>query len=271
MPTKRTLIVVGYGNMAKAILTQNIYIFTHYEVFISGRHNEKIDSFIRECDLEEKAKILEIHHKEISVENSDILLCVKPKGLESFAFVGRANCVYSVLAGISIAEISSKIQASTYIRLMPNIAACVKKSATAMYIESRDSKDSVDLEHIKALVDSFGKAVIVDNESLINASIATSGSSIAFLALIAESLIDAGLYEGLTYSQSVALVRQTFEGFADILQDEDPNALKYAISSPGGTTITGLAILEQEGVKGAMMKAAHQAVQRALELGKSPK
>lgn len=271
MPTKRTLIVVGYGNMAKAILTQNIYIFTHYEVFISGRHNEKIDSFIRECDLEEKAKILEIHHKEIFVENSDILLCVKPKGLESFAFVGRANCVYSVLAGISVAEISSKIQASTYIRLMPNIAACVKKSATAMYIESRDSKDSVDLEHIKALVDSFGKAVIVDNESLINASIATSGSSIAFLALIAESLIDAGLYEGLTYSQSVALVRQTFEGFADILQDKDPNALKYAISSPGGTTITGLAILEQEGVKGAMMKAAHQAVQRALELGKSPK
>ena len=266
MPPKRTLLVVGYGNMAKAILTQNTYIFEHYQVFISGRHSHKIRSFIQECGLEKNVEILSVEKGQMDINGKDILLCVKPRGLESFNFMGKANCVYSVLAGINVSNICSKIKAQTYIRLMPNIAAYAKKSATAVYVQPQDSQD---LSIIQAFIESFGNAVMVENESLIDASIATSGSSIAFLALVAESLIDAGIYEGLTYTQSMALVKQTFAGFAQVLEDKTPNELKYAISSPAGTTIAGLAILEQEGVSGAIMKAAHQAVERSLEIGKT--
>ena len=263
---KQTLLVIGYGNMAKAILTHNDFIASHFNVFLTGRDLQKAKDCIAQCGIE--AQIYTPQYLDskpvLDIQDSVVLLCTKPKGLDSFIFQGKA--VYSVLAGVGIETLEKWLQSCHIVRLMPNIAAFSKNSATAFYHKSYTQQaDSKINAEILAFLESFGKAVSVDNEALIESSIATSGSSIAFLALIAESLIDAGILEGLTHAQSQELVKQTFLGFATELATKSPNELKYAISSPGGTTIRGLAILEELGVRGAFIKAAHTAVEHARD------
>ena len=267
----KMLLVVGYGNMAKAILAQNTFIAQHYHLLISGRDSQKIQNFISSNHLNAQAFLTTQEQGQyvLDCENKDILLCTKPKGLESFIFKGKADNVYSVLAGVGIAYIQSHIQSHCIIRLMPNIAAHSKSSATAFYYCHQNNLDSILQREIRAFIESFGSAVRVDNEILIESSIATSGSAIAFLSLVAESLIDAGVLEGLTHAQSEALVKQCFAGFAKELAHKSPSELKYAISSPGGTTIRGLSALEECGVRGAFIKAAHIAAQYAKDCATS--
>ena len=105
--------------------------------------------------------------------------------------------------------------------------------------------------------------VVVDKEELIDAAIATSGSSPAFIALIAQALIDAGVREGLNCAQSRELVCGMFEGFASLLAESRPQEIIDAIASPAGTTIEGLSVLENRAVRGAIIEAAHQAVLKA--------
>lgn len=270
---KKTLLVIGYGNMAKAILTHNDFISSHFSVLITGRDLQKAKDCIAKCGIE--AQIYTPQYVDskpvLDIQDKVILLCTKPKGLYNFTFQGKAQCVYSVLAGVGIEALEKQLQSSHIVRLMPNIAAFSKNSATAFYHKSytqssrtQDTDSNFNAE-ILAFLESFGKAISVDNEALIESSIATSGSSIAFLALIAESLIDAGILEGLTHAQSQDLVKQTFLGFATELATKSPSELKYAISSPGGTTIRGLAILEELGVRGAFIKAAHTAAEHARD------
>lgn len=268
----KTLIVIGYGNMAKAILSQNVFIKAHYHTLVAGRNITKIHHFIDEhCPYAEAyATNMSKQKYRIDCQDKDVLLCIKPKAMEHFIFEGRARCVYSVLAGVGIESLSQAIKAHYIIRLMPNIAAHSKLSATAFYCHKSENAlndvDSILQSDIKPFIESFGTGIMLDNEELIESSIATSGSGIAFLALVAESLIDAGVLEGLTHAQSLALVRQSFVGFADILKSKSPSELKYAISSPGGTTIRGLSALEQNGIRGAFINAAHISAQYARDL-----
>jgi len=97
-----------------------------------------------------------------------------------------------------------------------------------------------------------------------------SGSGPAYILLLLESLIDAGVLMGLPRSTARELVVQTALGTATMLAEigKHPGELKDQITSPGGTTIHGLQILEERGVRGAFMAAVQTATQRSLELGK---
>ncbi len=266
----KSLIVVGYGNMAEAILAHNSFLAKTYDIFIAGRNLQKINSFISAHNL--KAQSLETKCSDekyvIECDGKNILLCIKPHAIENFIFKGKAKCVYSVLAGVNVDKLREHIDVICVIRAMPNIAARSKLSATAFYTHSMMPEDEFKLllqNEIYPFIESFGIALKVQQEKLIESSIATSGSGIAFLALVAESLVDAGILEGLTYTQSIALVRQCFIGFAKELGHKTPSELKYTISSPGGTTIRGLNALEQSGVRGAIINAAHIAAQYAKD------
>lgn len=251
--------------MAQAILSENPYLASRYTVYIAGRDLGKAQNFIAQNALQ--ANVIE-SLEPLDIQESVLLLCVKPKGLSNFTFKGKARCVYSAMAGVDIESLKAHIQSDIFVRFMPNIAARYKLSASAYYVDFSPlltDMDSLIAQEICPFLESFGLSVRVDTESLIESSIATSGSSIAFLALVAEALIDAGVYEGLNHSQSAQLVSQTFSGFAKALQEQSPSALKYAISSPGGTTIRGLAVLEECGVRGAFMRAASRSAQHARD------
>ena len=266
----KKLLFIGYGNMAKAIGSGIIEsgLAKEYEITIIGRDETKAQALCEFLRTSSKTENLHINalkaDSHIDVQDCEVLLCVKPHAFSAFAYNGEASIVYSVMAGIGIKNLHSHINARNVVRIMPNVGALHRQSASCVYIKNPNT----DKERIIRLVESFGNCVLVDNEDLIDSSIATSGSSPAFLALIAESLIDCGVYNGLTHSQSAELVAQTFKGFATLLANTSPKDIKTSITSPSGTTARGLAVLEKCAVRGAIMQAGIESINRAKELGK---
>ncbi len=263
------LLVLGYGNMAHAIVKGILDSAQKFEcITIAGRDFTKAQEFCKSFATHEKASILYPQgiatNAVLELESFDsALFCIKPYGIDSFKFAGSVEIAYSVMAGIDIARIKKAISAQNYVRIMPNVGAYFGESASCVFAQSANNNDA-----IKAFVESFGNCVFVDSEALIDASIATSGSSPAFLALVAQSLIDCGVYHGLSFSQAQELVGQTFKGFASLLETASPESIKQSITSPNGTTARGLACLEKLGVRGAFIQAGIESIARAQELAK---
>lgn len=255
---KQKLLFIGHGNMALAIIkgALNAQLNQKYDFEITGRNQERLKNFLKLHNLESHFKIIPAEC-DLDITDKIILLCIKPYGIDSFSYTGKAHACLSVLAGTSIQTISKYIDSKGYVRIMPNTAASYQKSSSAVFC------NNIQIESIQDIILSFGNCIEVDSEDLIDASIATSGSAPAFIALIAQALIDSGVKEGLTRSQSKALVRGMFDGFAKLLNDKEPQEIIDAITSPGGTTIEGLSVLEKQAVRGAIIEAAHQAVLKA--------
>lgn len=280
------ILIIGYGAMAAAI-AQGLNGKYHME--ICGRDPSKARDFIARLGLQ-NAVALEVSAKSVAespildIQDKILLLCIKPYGLGSFCYKGRAKSVYSVLAGVSIAKLAAHIQATSYVRLMPNIAALHGCSATTAFcspvrldlerqtpksqaLESPALESRFSLEALRAQAEmicrGFGEIVFVQDEKLIDSSIATSGSAPAFLALVAQALVDSGVMVGLSRADSSALVAQTFAGMGELLKHHSPQELIDKVTTPGGTTIEGLAVLESRGVRGAFMQAARASVEKA--------
>ena len=273
----QTIIIVGYGAMARAI-TYGLSRIGKYHLEMCGRDVSKAQMLINEFALKNATAIAlessssnqcDSSHNtlestqgnalSIDIQDKIVFLCVKPYGLGSFHYVGQARAVYSVLAGVSVATLQSHISAQAYIRLMPNVAASQLDSATAAFCVNADMKQA------QEICESFGSVVFVEDEKLIDASIATSGSSPAFLALIAQALVDSGVRAGLKREDSFKLVARTFEGVGLLmhLENRTPQEIIDMVTTPGGTTIEGLAVLESSGVRGAIMRACQASVSKA--------
>lgn len=260
----QTILIIGYGNMAGAIARG---LSGTFRLEICGRDVRKAKAFIEQHQLQ-NAKAIPLESSMpnkpllIDVEGKIVLLCIKPYGLSSFCYKGRAKSLYSVLAGVSIATLASFIDSKALIRLMPNIGAQCALSATAVF--------GVDMDMLEArtICEAFGSVVFVGSEALIDSSIATSGSASAFLALIAQALIDAGVREGLLRKDSATLVQKTFEGVGALLQNTSPQEIIDTITTPGGTTAEGLSVLESQAVRGALIQACHKSVKKAKAMQK---
>ncbi|WP_104733560.1 pyrroline-5-carboxylate reductase [Helicobacter felis] len=123
--------------------------------------------------------------------------------------------------------------------------------------------------YVREILKCFGSCVEVQSEALIDASLATNGSSLAFLSMAAQALVSAGVREGLSVNQASELVEQSFKGFAQLLQESDPQEIIDSICTPGGATIAGLSVLEEKAFKGILMQACHIAVRKGRTKFKS--
>lgn len=298
------LIIIGYGNMAKAILAgllrQKKDILGITNIVIMGRNPSKIapflESFFAQNESEYKDSITLQVGNNIKCDNSAILLAFKPNNLSEFSFSGEAEIVYSVLAGISIETLKSHIESKHFANLMPNVAAHFGLSSTAVLWEHdklkiktikqagemlnalvdnnndlhevREKYLSETKSRIESFVKSFGNCVFVETQKELNASIATNGSTPAILALIAQGIIDAGVASGLKLESSKALVAQTFLGVAHLLQEKSPQEIKDSITSPGGTTAVALLHCNKKGVQGHITQGLINAVAKAESLQK---
>jgi pyrroline-5-carboxylate reductase len=207
-----------------------------------------------------------------AADSDVVVVAVKPGdvvgALTSCADAVRADAlVLSIAAGVTIAAIEGALPDRPVVRAMPNTGALVGQGAAA--IAAGAYATDQDLALAERVLGAVGLVVRVQ-ESQLDAVTGLSGSGPAYVFLVAESLIEAGVLVGLTRDTSAALVRQTFVGAAALMGDgsESPEALRAAVTSPGGTTAAGLRALEAHGVRAAFLEAVEAATARSEQLGR---
>jgi pyrroline-5-carboxylate reductase len=176
--------------------------------------------------------------------------------------------VLSIAAGVTISTLEGLVPGRPVIRAMPNTPALVGLGAAAIAAGTHAGEEHLSrAESILAVVGTVARVP----ESRLDAVTGLSGSGPAYVFLVAEALIEAGVHAGLPRTVSQALVIQTLLGSATLLAQgpDGPEALRAAVTSPGGTTAAGLAALEARAVRAAFLEAVTAATARSRELGGS--
>lgn len=197
------------------------------------------------------------------------VLAVKPQMIPDVAAqlgalgIGR---MLSIAAGVRLASIEAAVPTGTaVVRAMPNTPSLVGMGAAA--IAGGTAATEADLAWAETILGAVGTVVRV-TEDQINAVTGLSGSGPAYVFLIAEALIDAGVLVGLPREIAADLAIQTLRGSAELLAAGTPPAEARAnVTSPGGTTAAGLRALESAGVRAALIDAVVAAATRAGEMG----
>jgi pyrroline-5-carboxylate reductase len=198
------------------------------------------------------------------------IIAVKPGDVDAAgralasAGVGR---VLSIAAGVPLARLESAVGVGVpVVRAMPNTPALVGAGAAAIAAGQAAGDD--DLIWAESILGAVGTVVRVP-EALLDAVTGLSGSGPAYVFLVAEALIDAGVLVGLPRPTAVALATQTLLGAARLLAEtgDAPDTLRAAVTSPGGTTAAGLRVLESAGVRAAFLDAVAAATERSKQLG----
>jgi pyrroline-5-carboxylate reductase len=200
---------------------------------------------------------------------SAALIAVKPYDVATACAAAAhagASRLLSIAAGISLAALQEAAGPEVIVvRAMPNTPALVGKGAAA--ICGGVSADDADLAWAESILGAVGIVVRVP-EAQLDAVTGLAGSGPAYLFLVAEALIDAGVLAGLSRANAVDLVTQLMVGSAALLADRgDPAALRAMVTSPGGTTAAGLRALEEAAVRSAFLEAVMAATARSRELG----
>ena len=202
---------------------------------------------------------------------SAILLTVKAgdarKVLREIRDVTDQKLVISLMAAVSIQRLQKELPKSKLVRAMPNIAATIGEAITAYSLGSGLTKE--DVERVKLVLGCFGDYIEVP-EHLMNAVTALSGSGPAYIALLIEAMVGAGVKVGIPRDISFKLVTKTLTGTADLLSQSNihPAELRDAVTTPAGTTIAGIYELERGSIRTSMMNAVDAATQAAERVAK---
>jgi len=241
------LTIVGTGSMAVALAEG---LKAKYELEFMGRDRDKLEKLSAEYSA--TYKLLE---SQGSIEGKRILLCVKPYALNAVAkqLSGKASILYSILAGTTIESLRSDIKAEYIVRAMPNVAASFGASATALTGDESVKDEAVEI------FSAVGESIWLGSEKELDIATAVAGSGPAYLALVAEAMMDGAVKQGLKREDSMRFVQALFSGFAPLLVSKHPALIKDSVMSPGGTTAAGYSALEEKGVRDGFIKAIEAA------------
>ena len=256
---------VGVGNMGFPIMQGAISLFGAESVTFLTKRKEHMEELENKTGAVAAASLTEL------VRGSDIVvLCVKPQYVgELYAEIKQAmtkeKLIVSIMAGVSIDTLLKETNASRVIRTMPNTPAIRKEGMTCICYSDLVTEE--DAELVKKLFLSVGKVEEIP-ETLMNAAILANGSSPAFAYIFMEALADAAVKYGIPRAMAYRLVGQTVLGSAKMVLEsgKHPGELKDAVCSPGGTTIAGVAALEEYGLRNAVIKAADACYEKATKL-----
>jgi pyrroline-5-carboxylate reductase len=206
---------------------------------------------------------------------SVILVAVKPQAIDSVLpllarLAGPATVVMSIAAGKSIASFERALPKGTaVVRAMPNTPAAIGRGISGAVANSETT--AAQKQICNDLLGAVGDVVWIENEALIDAVTAVSGSGPAYVFLLTEVLASAGKAAGLDAATAMQLARATVSGAGELLlrSASDPATLRQNVTSPGGTTAAALAVLMREGngLKELMTEAVLAAQKRGRELG----
>lgn len=267
MLTNHTIGFIGGGNMAEAII----------KGLLAG--GVQASSILVAEPLAARREFLTSEYAVAASESGPgvagkadiIILAIKPQMADAILSelspaITVSKLVISIMAGISTSFIEEILSSALrVVRVMPNAAALIQAAASAICPGSNAGKE--DLETTREIFSRVG-TVVTTSEKLMDAVTGLSGSGPAYVFNFIEALSDAGVKNGLARDVSLALAVQTVLGAARMVSEtgEHPALLKEKVTSPGGTTIAGLHILENGRFHGLVMDAVDSACLRSKEL-----
>lgn len=264
--------IIGVGNMGAAIVEGIKKSFPEIVIGI-------MDTDIKKAEMISKTvegKIFQSdNYKDFCSYSDIIILAVKPQYLDGL-FVQLSGYtknkkIISIAAGKTISYFVEKTGSNNIIRFMPNIAATVSESITA--VSPGQNATEVFIKEAVEIAESIGSAVIL-SESQMSAFTGLSGSGIAYVLSFIHALAMGGTEQGIPYDLSLKIAIDTVKGAAAILNKdvisggpiENPISLLTKVTSAGGTTIAGISALEEGGMTATVMNAVNRASKRASEL-----
>ncbi len=269
MTDQMTVGFIGGGNMGEALIRGLIQSGTvpSDRIRVFDISSERLEHLKNAYGVRTDATL-----EECARGSSVVILAVKPQNMDEVlsalaSAVSHTPLVISIAAGVPISRIEKALpQGIPVVRVMPNTPALILEGASGL-ARGRHATD-VHMETALAVFRAVGTAHELE-EKLLDAVTGLTGSGPAYVLQFIEALIDGGVLMGIPRPVAKDLVVQLVVGTARMLKEtgKHPAELKDMVTSPGGTTIHGLEILEKEGVRGALMGAVRAATERSKALG----
>jgi pyrroline-5-carboxylate reductase len=260
---------IGAGAIAEALLGGILEkkIAAPADVFLSD-HKEQRCQY-----LMDKYQVKAFVGAERFLPKVDVLfLAIKPQVAkmaieEIYEQVSAKTIVVSVVAGLSTDVLEQYFVKQPVIRVMPNTPVSVGEGMSALALGKNATRN--DGQIIENLFNAVGKALVV-KESAMDAVTGLSGSGPGYAFVMIDALADAGVMAGLPRQAAITLAAQTLLGAAKMVltTNEHPAVLRDKVTSPAGTTIAGIRVLEQSGVRAALIDAVQAAADKSKAMGK---
>ena len=261
---------LGAGNMGEAIIKGLLQtgLVPASSIAATDARPDRLEQVARQHGVRAAAD-----NRALIAECDVIILAVKPQVMaavmrEIAPAVDASKLLISIAAGIATHTLRECLgRPARLIRVMPNTPALVLEGATA--IARAEGLEAGDLDTAQELFGAVGRVVVLDEDHL-DAVTGLSGSGPAYVAMVIEALADGGVRMGLDRATAMTLAAQTVLGSAKLLMETGahPGQLKDMVTSPGGTTIAGVAALEAGGLRHTLISAVERATERSRELGR---
>jgi len=256
--------VVGCGVMGSAFAR---HFAKKHSVLLHDRDPMKAQSLAKEIGTAFEENLTNcLQHADV------ILLAIKPKDLSSIAKAASSSLsdnkiLISILAGTPIALLRKHFPTGAIVRSMPNLALAYGQGVVGLAESAHLSLETKRI--VDSLLEGIGLVAWMP-EDKIEALTALSGSGIGFVLVMIEAMMDGGVYLGFTAQEAREFVLKTMEGAIALMKEsgKHPAELKLNIASPGGTTIAGLKVLEEKGVRPGIVHALVACHEKAINMQK---
>lgn len=264
----KRIAVLGVGKLGEALISGMIDagIVSKKQFIATAAHKERLEIVRNKLDIETT-----LSNTEAVTKAHLVLVCVKPQTVEEVLrqvadAITPDHIVVSVAASVTTRLMEGVInKAVPVIRTMPNTPCLVKKGMTALAPGKHATAEH--LAQARKIFDAIGRTVILDEKHM-DAVTGLSASGPAFVYIIIESFVEAGVKVGLPREAATQLAAQMVLGAATMVLEtgEHPAKLKDIVTTPAGCTIDGILELEEGGLRVTLIKAIVRATQRAKEL-----
>ena len=259
---------IGCGNMASAIMSG---------IIANGLMNPEdvigADVFAPSCDKVRESLGIQIaeNNKEVVQKSDAFVLSIKPQFYETVIReirdeVCENQLIITLAPGKTLAWLQEQfVKPVKIVRTMPNTPAMVQQGMTAACPNANITTE--ELEYVLQILRSFGEVEVVP-ERLMDAVVAVSGSSPAYVYMLIEAMADAAVAEGMSRKQAYTFAAQAVMGSAKMVLEtgKHPGELKDMVCSPGGTTIEAVKVLEETGFKGCVMQAMEVCAEKSRNM-----
>ncbi len=261
------IVFIGGGNMATALISgmlQQGYAANQLRV---------VEINVESCEkIEQTLGVSALRNLADGVKGSDVVvLSVKPQQLfnltQELAPLLNDQLIVSIAAGIRAVDIMRWLGGyRRIVRAMPNTPALVRSGVTGLY--ATPGVCELDKKNVESILSAVGSILWVDEEEMLHAVTAISGSGPAYIFYFIESMQQAGIELGLSVVQAKQLSLLTFVGASQLasISDEDAAILRAKVTSKGGTTEQAILAMEKSDIKGKIIAAIHNASRRSHEM-----